>query len=367
MTDGTVARGERLAKAPTGIRGFDEITGGGLPQGRPTLVCGGPGCGKTLFGMEFLIHGAVDHGEPGVFVSFEETAVDLAKNVASLGHDLGALIEERKIAVDHVKVERSEIEETGEYDLEGLFVRLGFAIDSIKARRVVLDTVEALFAALPNEGILRAELRRLFQWLRDKGVTAIITGERGEGALTRRGLEEYVSDCVILLDQRVQEQMATRRLRVVKYRGTAHGTNEYPFLIHARGFSVLPTTSLGLSHEAPTERVPTGVAGLAPCSAARASTAAAACSSRGPRAPASPASPRTSPRPPASAASAASTSPSRSRRARSSATCAPSAWISRRSCTRACSSSTPRAPRSSAWRCTSPACTSAWSSRTRTS
>lgn len=259
MSTETLPRGAKLLKAPTGIQGFDEITGGGLPQGRPTLVCGGPGCGKTMFGMEFLIHGAVDHGEPGVFVSFEEAALDLAKNVASLGHDLGALAEQRLIAVDHVRVERSEIEETGDYDLEGLFVRLGFAIDTIGAKRIVLDTVEALFAALPNEGIVRAELRRLFGWLKERGVTAVITGERGEGTLTRRGLEEYVSDCVILLDQRVHDQVATRRLRVVKYRGSSHGTNEYPFLIHEKGFSVLPSSSLGLVHDAPTERMSTGI------------------------------------------------------------------------------------------------------------
>jgi circadian clock protein KaiC len=259
---GSVPRGEKLLKAPTGIQGFDEITGGGLPRGRPTLICGGPGSGKTMFGMEFLIHGAVGQDEPGVFMSFEESAIDLAKNVASLGFDLGALIEEKKLAVDHVHIERSEIEETGEYDLDGLFVRLGYAIDSVKARRVVLDTVEALFAALPNEGILRAELRRLFGWLKDRGITAVITGERGEGALTRRGLEEYVSDCVILLDQRVHDQIATRRLRVVKYRGSRHGTNEYPFLIHEHGLSVLPTTSLGLAHEASVERVSMGIPGL---------------------------------------------------------------------------------------------------------
>lgn len=259
MNEGLVARSVKLAKVPTGIRGFDEITGGGLPRGRPTLVCGGPGCGKTLFGMEFLVRGATDFGEPGVFVSFEETAIDLAKNVASLGFDLGALEEEKKIAVDHVKVERSEIEETGEYDLEGLFVRLAYVAGSVGARRIVLDTLESLFAAFTNEGILRAELRRLFGWLRDQGLTAVITGERGEGTLTRSGLEEYVSDCVIVLDQRVHDQVATRRLRVVKYRGSSHGADEYPFLIHRDGFSVLPTSSLGLAHDAPTERVSLGI------------------------------------------------------------------------------------------------------------
>jgi circadian clock protein KaiC len=251
-----------LAKALTGIAGFDEITGGGLPRGRPTLVCGTAGCGKTLFGMEFLVHGAMRYGEPGVFVSFEERSDELTRNVASLGFDLDALVADKKLALDHVHVERSEIEDTGEYDLEGLFVRLGYAIDSVGAKRVVLDTLEALFAALPNEGILRAELRRLFRWLKDRGVTAVITAERGDGTFTRRGLEEYVSDCVILLDVRVIEQVATRRLRVVKYRGSAHGSNEYPFLIHERGISVLPVTSLGLDHPASSERISTGVARL---------------------------------------------------------------------------------------------------------
>jgi circadian clock protein KaiC len=248
-----------IEKAPTGINGFDEITSGGLPRGRPTLVCGGPGCGKTLFGMEFLVRGAIDHGEPGAFVSFEEKAEELTKNVASLGFDLDDLVARKLMAIDHVHVERSEIEETGEYDLDGLFIRLAHAIDSIGAKRIVLDTLEALFAALPNEGILRAELRRLFRWLKDRGITAVITGERGEGALTRRGLEEYVSDCVILLDQRVHERVATRHLRVVKYRGTSHGTNEYPFLIQERGISVLPVTSLGMEHVASNERVSMGI------------------------------------------------------------------------------------------------------------
>ena len=250
---------EFLPKSPTGINGFDEITGGGLPKGRPSLVCGSSGCGKTLFAMEFLIHGAIDSKEPGVFIAFEETAEDLAQNVASLGYDLNKLIAQKKIAIDHVQIERSEIEETGEYDLDGLFVRLGYAIDSIGAKRVVLDTLEALFASLPNEGILRAELRRLFRWLKDKGVTALITAERGAGTLTRHGLEEYVSDCVILLDHRVIEQISTRRLRVVKYRGSSHGTNEYPFLIDDDGITVIPVTSLGLEHKTSNERVSTGI------------------------------------------------------------------------------------------------------------
>ena len=251
-----------LPKSPTGIQGFDEITGGGLPTGRPTLVCGGAGCGKTLFGMEFLVRGATQFNEPGVFMSFEETNEELIKNVASLGFDLEDLVKNKRIALDHVHVERSEIEETGEYDLEGLFVRLGYAIDTIGAKRVVLDTIESLFAGLPNQLILRAELRRLFHWLKEKGVTAIITGERGEETLTRQGLEEYVSDCVIMLDHRVTSQTSTRRLRVVKYRGSMHGTNEYPFLIDEAGFSVLPVTSLGLKHIVSNKRISSGITAL---------------------------------------------------------------------------------------------------------
>ncbi|MDP1857836.1 MAG: circadian clock protein KaiC [Gemmatimonadaceae bacterium] len=248
-----------LAKAPTGVQGLDEITGGGLPRGRPTLVCGSAGCGKTLLAMEFLVRGATQFGEPGVFMAFEETSKELAENVRSLGFDLDDLVERKKLAIDFVRVERNEIEETGEYDLEGLFVRLNYAIDSIGAKRVVLDTLETLFGGLSNAAILRGELRRLFRWLKDKGVTAIITGESGDGTLTRHGLEEYVSDCVILLDHRVVDQVSTRRLRIVKYRGTTHGTNEYPFLIDEDGISVLPVTSMGLQHEVSTERVSSGV------------------------------------------------------------------------------------------------------------
>jgi circadian clock protein KaiC len=251
-----------LLKSPTGIQGFDEITGGGLPSGRPTLVCGGAGCGKTLFGFEFLVRGARQFNEPGVFMSFEETNEELIQNVASLGFDLEDLIKNKKIALDHVHIERSEIEETGEYDLEGLFIRLNYAIDTIGAKRVVLDTIESLFAGLPNQLILRAELRRLFRWLKEKGVTAIITGERGGETLTRQGLEEYVSDCVIMLDHRVTEQTSTRRLRVVKYRGSMHGTNEYPFLIDESGFSVLPVTSLGLEHVVSNKRISSGINAL---------------------------------------------------------------------------------------------------------
>jgi circadian clock protein KaiC len=251
-----------LPKAATGIQGLDEITGGGLPRGRPTLVCGGAGCGKTLLAMEFLVRGATEFGESGVVLTFEETAEDLAQNVRSLGFDLEDLAKQNKLVVDFVQVERREIEETGEYDLEGLFIRLGHAIDSIGARRVALDSLETLFGGLSNAVVLRAELRRLFRWLKDKGVTAIITGERGDGTLTRHGLEEYVSDCVIVLDHRVTEQLSTRRLRIVKYRGTTHGTNEYPFLINENGISVLPITSLGLDQEASDERISTGVPGL---------------------------------------------------------------------------------------------------------
>jgi circadian clock protein KaiC len=248
-----------LPKCPTGIQGLDEITGGGLPRGRPTLVCGGAGCGKTLLAAEFLVRGAVQFGEPGVFMAFEETEKELKANVASLGFDLEGLVRRKKIVVDYVHIERSEVQESGEYDLEGLFVRLGHAIDSIGAKRVVLDTLEVLFASLSNEAILRSELRRLFRWLKDKGVTAVITAERGREQLTRHGLEEYVSDCVILLDHRVNEQIATRHLRVVKYRGALHGTNEFPFLIGDEGISVLPITSLSLNHKVSSERIATGI------------------------------------------------------------------------------------------------------------
>src|ERR1044071_5413023 len=257
--DRAVSPGTRLPRCPTGIQGLDEITGGGLPHGRPTLVCGGAGCGKTLFAAEFLVRGAVQFGEPGVFMSFEETDSELQSNVASLGFDLAGLVRRKKILIDHVYIERSEITENGEYDLEGLFVRLNHAIESIGAKRVVLDTLEALFAGLPNEAILRAELRRLFRWLKDKGVCAVITAERGREQLTRHGLEEYVSDCVILLDHRVHDQIATRHLRVVKYRGALHGTNEFPFLIGDEGLSVLPITSLGLNHKVSSGRISTGI------------------------------------------------------------------------------------------------------------
>lgn len=251
-----------LPKTPTGITGMDEITGGGLPTGRPTLICGAAGSGKTLFSLEFIVKGALDFNEPGVFMAFEEKAEELSINVASLGFDLDALQREKLIKLDYVHIERSEIEETGEYDLNGLFIRLGYAIDSIGAKRVVLDTIENLFAGLSNQAILRAELRRLFQWLKEKGVTAIITGEKGDGSLTRQGLEEYVSDCVILLDHRVTNQISTRLLRIIKYRGSVHGTNEYPFLIDEDGISILPITSLQLENEVSSERVSSGVPSL---------------------------------------------------------------------------------------------------------
>jgi circadian clock protein KaiC len=251
-----------LPKTRTGIQGLDQITMGGLPTGRPTLICGGTGCGKTLFSLEFLIRGAQEFNEPGVFMAFEEKPQELAMNVASLGFDLQMLQHEKKIKIDYVHIDRSEIEETGEYDLEGLFIRLGYAIDTIGAKRVVLDTLENLFGSLTDEGILRAELRRLFTWLKDKGVTAIITGESGEKTLTRQGLEEYVSDCVILLDHRIINQISTRRLRIIKYRGTLHGTNEYPFLIDEEGISVLPVTSLQLNKPVSSETISTGVASL---------------------------------------------------------------------------------------------------------
>jgi circadian clock protein KaiC len=253
---------QELQKSPTGISGLDEITGGGLPLGRPTLICGSAGCGKTLMSLEYVIRGALEFNEPGVFMAFEEKAEELTTNVASLGFDLDQLIADKLVRIDHVHIERSEIEETGEYDLDGLFIRLGYAIDSIGAKRVVLDTIENLFSGLDNESILRSELRRLFQWLKEKGVTAIITGERGENSLTRQGLEEYVSDCVILLENRISNQISTRLLRVVKYRGSVHGTNEYPFLIDEEGISVLPVTSLQLNAPVSTESITSGIESL---------------------------------------------------------------------------------------------------------
>lgn len=251
-----------LDKAPTGIRGLDEITNGGLPRGRISLVSGGPGSGKTLLATEFLVRGVREFGDPGVFVAFEETAEELVQNTSSLGFDLQELVDEGKVLLDFVFIERTEFEETGEFDLEGLFVRLNHAIDSVGAKRVVLDTIETLFAGLPNEAIVRAELRRLFRWLKEKGVTTIVTGERGGETITRYGLEEYVSDCVIVLDHRIVEQISTRRIRIAKYRGTEHGTNEYPFVIADHGMVVTPITSLRLEHLAPSEYVPTGVEGL---------------------------------------------------------------------------------------------------------
>jgi circadian clock protein KaiC len=251
-----------LEKVPTGIRGLDQVTHGGFPKGRTALVCGGPGTGKTLFGLEFLVRGAMLYNEPGVCIALEETAEELITNMASLGYDLTALVKAKKLAIDYVHIERKQIEETGEYDLEGLFIRLRAAIEQVKAKRVLLDTIEVLFLTLKNEGIVRAELRRLFHWLKDAGVTAVITAEVGERTFTRYGLEEYVADCVLVLDHRVNEQISTRRLRVVKYRGSSHGTNEYPFLIDDEGISVIPITSMGLTHTASTERLSSGVPSL---------------------------------------------------------------------------------------------------------
>ncbi len=251
-----------LQKTPTGIPGLDEITGGGLPKGRTTIVCGGPGCGKTMLGIEFLVRGAVEFNEPGVLLAFEETPEDMARNVASLGFDIQDLADKKKLYLDYIYVDPSEIQETGDYDLEGLFIRLQNAVETIGAKRVMLDTVEALFSGFSNMGILRAEFRRLFRWLKDRELTTIVTAERGDGTLTRQGLEEYVSDCVILLDHRIKDQISARRLRIVKYRGTKHGADEYPFLIDERGMSILPVTSLLLDHQVSNERIPTGVPDL---------------------------------------------------------------------------------------------------------
>ena len=250
----------RVARTPSGIAGLDEITQGGLPKGRTTLVCGGPGCGKSMFGIQFLAKGAVEHGEPGVLLTFEETERDVLENAASVDLGLADLVDEGKLSIAHIQLDRNELEVVGAYSLDGLFARLGLAIDRIGAKRVAIDTIEVLFSTLENEAILRAELRRLFQWLKEKGVTAVVTAESGgsEG-LSRHGLEEYVSDCVIYVDHRVSEQVATRVLRILKYRGSEHGTGEYPFLIDQDGITVVPITALGLDHAAPTEKVPTGV------------------------------------------------------------------------------------------------------------
>jgi circadian clock protein KaiC len=253
---------ERLEKTPTGIGGFDEVTNGGLPKGRPTIVCGGPGCGKTMFAVEFLVRGATEYNEPGVLMTFEETSEEMTKNVASLGFNLKGLAARKKLVLEYVRIEPAEIHETGEYDLEGLFIRLQHAVDKIGAKRVVLDTVEAIFSGFGNTGMLRAEIRRLFRWLKDRGLTTVVTAEKGEGSLTRYGLEEYVSDCVIFLDHRVTEQVSTRRMRVVKYRGASHIADEIPFLIDERGFSVLPSTSMKLNHEVLNQRVSSGVKDL---------------------------------------------------------------------------------------------------------
>jgi circadian clock protein KaiC len=253
------AAGPELEKVPSGVRGLDEITFGGLPKGRPILVSGGPGCGKTLLAMEFVARGIVDYGEPGVFVAFEEKVADLEKNFTSLGFDLQGLVEQKKLALDHISIDRSEFHEAGEYDLEGLFIRLGALIDRVGAKRIAIDTIEAIFSGFSNEAILRSELRRLFLWLKDRGITAVITGERGDRTITKYGLEEYVADCVITLDHQVTHQIATRRLRVVKYRGSVHGTDEYPFLIDDEGISVLPITSMSLRHTASRERISSGI------------------------------------------------------------------------------------------------------------
>lgn len=252
----------RLPKAPTGIAGLDAVTGGGLPRGRCTLVCGGPGTGKTLLGAEFLCRGARDLGENGVLVTFEESPRDLEQNVASLGFDLKALQRQGKILVDHVKVNRAEVEEAGAFNLDGLFVRIAYAVEKVGAKRILLDTVESLFTVLPNPLAVRSELRRLFGWLKKRGLTAVITAEPGEKTLTREGLEEYVSDCVILLDQKVRQDVATRRMRIVKYRGSPHVGNEVPFIIDELGLTVASITQLRLDQPAPKGRIPTGVPGL---------------------------------------------------------------------------------------------------------
>lgn len=248
-----------LEKCPTGIQGLDEITAGGLPRGRPTLVCGDAGSGKTILAMQFLVQGITRYDEPGVFIAFEENAQDLAINMASMGVNVDQLRAANKLAVDWVHPSPGEIEEAGEYDLEGLFIRIQCALERVQARRIVLDSIEALFSSLKDEATLRSELQRLFRWLKERELTAIVTGERGDGRLTRHGLEEYVADCVISLDHEVVNQVSTRHVRVIKYRGSVHGANQYPFLIGKNGFSVFPITSVGLECPAPTEQISSGI------------------------------------------------------------------------------------------------------------
>ncbi len=313
-----------LAKAPTGIVGLDEVTGGGLPRGRPSLICGSAGSGKTLLAMEFLVRGITEFGESGVFMAFEETREDLVANVASLGFDLEQFEADGKLVIDHVNLVPGEMVEAGNWDLEALFIRLGAGIDAVGADRVVIDTIETLFGAFKDVGTLRSELRRLFLWLKARGVTAVITGERGDGMLTRHGIEEYVSDCVIVLDHLVADQTSTRRLRVLKYRGSLHGTNEYPFLIGEHGISVQPITSLGLQHAVSSQRVSTGVDRLDAMLGGEGPFRGARCWSAGRPAPASQRWPHTSATPHVSAASERSISPSKSPRTRSCETWPPS-------------------------------------------
>ena len=255
-------RKTQLQKCPTGIKGFDEITEGGLPRNRITLISGGPGSGKTLLGIDFLVNGVMHYKERGVFMSFEETEDELYQDVASLNLDLSGLVSKKDIRFEHVLLERYDIHEKGEFNLEGLFIRLELAIDSIGAKRVVMDSIESLFAGITDAGILRLEIKRLFRWLKQKQVTAVITGEQGLDSFTRHGLEEFISDCIILLDNRVRQQVSTRRIRVIKYRGSNHGTNEYPFVIDKNGLSVIPITSTGLDHAGTKEKVSTGIASL---------------------------------------------------------------------------------------------------------
>ena len=256
------SNGIQLQKCLTGIKGFDEITEGGLPKNRITLISGGPGAGKTLLGIDFLVNGVTKYQERGVFMSFEETEAEIYEDVASLSLDLPGLVLKKEIAFEHVLLDRSDIQDKGEFNLEGLFIRLELAIDAIGAKRVVLDSIESLFVGITDLGILRLEIKRLFRWLKQKQVTVIITGEQGENTFTRHGLEEFISDCIILLDNRVRQQVSTRRIRVIKYRGSKHGTNEYPFVIDKDGLSVIPITSAGLDHPGSAEKVSTGVPSL---------------------------------------------------------------------------------------------------------
>ena len=248
----------KLPKSLTGIQGLDDITYGGIPQNRPTLLVGSIGTGKTIFAMEYIINGITMFNEPGVFMTFEEQTDELQINVTSMGYNLSKLIADNKIYLEHLHIDHREIQATGKYDIEGLFIRIEMAIEKVKAKRIVLDALDTLFIGLDSQ-ILRSEIKRLFFWLKEKKVTAIITSEVGDIFLTRLGFEEVVADCVIELNNRLNNQISTRRLRIVKYRGSYHSTNEYPFMIDHKGITIFPIISEAPQIIVSNERISSGI------------------------------------------------------------------------------------------------------------